>query len=123
MNNLSIFKINKKNKLIGYSLIEERALSIDILKIYVMPKFRMKGFGNILLDKILMYAKENNFTVTLDIYNESDDFIKKWYEKNKFVFSGNTGLLNNFPESFSNDKKHCNIFFEKYKSTPLPWIY
>ena len=91
-NNLII--LEKENKVIGFLYAYEEAKGhlpfhqkrkyIVLDNIVIDEKYRNKGYGKILLDYIIEYAKKEKYNdIILNVYNFNENAIK-FYEKNGF---------------------------------------
>lgn len=81
-----MFGLFQENKIIGYmSLSKESDTAFELHNLAILPQYRHKGFGAMMLD----YAKEavkklGGCTIKIGIIEEST-VLKNWYEANGFV--------------------------------------
>lgn len=71
---------------IGFFALEESENSVLLIeKISVLPDFRHKGYGKMILDYSLNFALKNNFkTISIALINENSR-LKKWYSDFGFI--------------------------------------
>lgn len=81
------FYLSYNMKKIGFMGIKQVGDKIyEIQKITILPKYRHNGFGTILLNYAIKYAKELNAElVNVSIINENL-ILKQWYLNNGFKF-------------------------------------
>ncbi|MBQ9151143.1 MAG: GNAT family N-acetyltransferase, partial [Clostridia bacterium] len=84
-----MFGLYASNQLIGYLSLSEVGEGVfELHNLAVLPAYRHRGFGKLLLD----HAKEtvrrlNGHTITLGLIDE-DTRLKDWYTANGFVYVG-----------------------------------
>jgi len=102
--------INTKTKeLVGYSFLFNVYDEIHINNIALKNNYRKKGMGKKLLDYIINYGKENNFSrITLEV-RESNEGALKLYYKNGFI------LISKRTDYYSNPKEDALILMKNLK--------
>lgn len=87
MNNKSMYDFlvieNNIGEKIGYLIIFDNSDSLEIMKIGVLPKYRKKGIGKILLEQL--FEKKKN--ILLEV-REKNIIARKFYENNGFSIIG-----------------------------------
>ncbi len=73
----------EEKKKIAYIILYDNSDSLEIIKVGVLPEYRKKQYGNILLDK----AKEEKKEIFLEV-RESNVVAIKFYENNLFEIVG-----------------------------------
>ena len=60
----------------------------EIVSIYFLPDYIGKGYGRLLLDKCIEELKKCGFSKVLLWVLEDNHRARKFYEKNRFIYSG-----------------------------------
>lgn len=76
------------NEIIGFAGIIDTVDQMEITNIVVKKSYRNKGFGNILLNKLISLSKEKHKEEILLEVNENNTPAIKLYEKNGFKKCG-----------------------------------
>lgn len=74
---------NSIKEKIGYLIIFDNSDSLEIMKIGVIPEYRKKGIGKLLLDKLF----ERKRNVLLEV-REKNSIARSFYENNGFLVVG-----------------------------------
>lgn len=74
---------NNLGEKIGYLIIFDNSDSLEIMKIGVLPEYRKKGIGKILLNKLF----EKNRNILLEV-REKNSVARNFYESNGFLVIG-----------------------------------
>ncbi|WP_300343341.1 ribosomal protein S18-alanine N-acetyltransferase [Fusobacterium sp.] len=75
----SVIGVSSIENLVGYVIVFDNSESLEIMKIAVLPEFRKKGIGKILLDEIEKLKKD----IFLEV-RESNIVAREFYIKNSF---------------------------------------
>ena len=101
-----LFFLYKSEKIIGYAvLIKENEVSMELKRIFVVPKLRNNACGTILLKFIINWLINNNYdSLVVKNHKKMNNFL----EKQRFVKTENGYELNNLRE---NRKEYENMMF------------
>ncbi len=81
---IKCFSYTYENKIIGYLLFQHIYDRIEIDDFYIEEKYRNKGFGSKLIEKVISYGNDNNIqNITLEVRKDNYNAIKI-YEKYGF---------------------------------------
>ena len=97
-----------ENEIVGFAGVIDTVDQLEITNIVVKKKFRKNGIGNILLQRLIKFAKEKRKgEITLEVNNINLPAIKL-YEKNGFKNVG-------FRKKYYNNTDDANIMTLKLK--------
>ena len=101
-----LFFLYKSEKIIGYAvLIKENEVSMELKRIFVVPKLRNNACGTILLKFIINWLINNDYdSLVVKNHKKMNNFL----EKQRFVKTENGYELNNLRE---NRKEYENMMF------------
>jgi len=85
-----IYLLMKKTSIYGYVVCSKMSLTdgrkvLFINYIFTSPQHRHNGYGNILLNYIMKYAKSSNVDGIMLICNTTDKKIHDWYARHGFM--------------------------------------
>lgn len=80
-----------RNQPVGYMYVDRGAKEILGVDIAVLPEYRSKGIGGLLIRDLLMEAEEKGVPFNIQVLKQNTKALKL-YERMGFVYTGDTGL-------------------------------
>lgn len=81
--NEEYYKIIYNNEMVGFVGIKNYEKEIYLYRFFVIEKYRNKGIGTIVLEKIIDIAKQQNKDISLDVIGEN--IARNLYERLGFI--------------------------------------
>ena len=106
---------SEKKELVGYmslSKVPDRETVFALHNICVLPEYRKKGYGKILLDYAKQKVKELNGDVLFVDFIEEHTALKEWYLKNGFVHKG-TEKYEHLPFTVGKAEYYIGVLFRQ----------
>lgn len=92
-----MFALVKDEKIIGYfSLIPQDDENTELDNLAVLPQYRHKGYGRVMIEYAVNTARKMNFHKIKAGIIEENTVLKNWYIKNGFTHTG-THKFTNLP--------------------------